>query len=436
MSSTPTMATVESLDHEGRGVARVDGKTVFIEGALPKEQVEFETFRSKAHFDQATTTRVVRASSLRVQPRCPHFGVCGGCSMQHLDSTAQGAVKQRVLENTLWHIGRLTPELIYPAILGPSWGYRFRARLGVRCVPSKGGVLVGFHERKSSYITNLDQCPVLPPQISAMLPALRALVAGLSIPDRLPQIEVAVGDNTTVLVFRHLLELNAKDCRLLSAFGEAHGVQILLQPTPNPQKLQRLYPAQAPELEYVLPEFDVRMQFRATDFTQVNVGINRLLMRRAMQLLDPQPGERIADLFCGLGNFTLPIARSGATVIGVEGSDALVARALDNAKLNGLSHLTQFYAANLFEATEDSLMALGPLDKLLIDPPRDGAMAVCRALNEQSPRRIVYVSCNPATLARDAAILVHEKGYQLRGAGIANMFPQTSHVESIALFER
>jgi len=268
-----------------------------------------------------------------------------------------------------------------------------------------------------------------------MVPRLKALVAGLSVPDRIPQIEIAVGEGIIVLVFRHLLPFSSADKARLEAFARAEGVQVWGQPN-GPDSARRLFPAEAPGLAYTLPEYGVSMAFGPTDFTQVNMGINRLLMRRSMQLLDPRPGERIADLFCGLGNFSLPIAKLGARVVGVEGSEALVRRAGENAAANGLADRSEFHAANLFEATEDSLEALGHLDKMLIDPPREGAIAVVKALGPKAPRRIVYVSCNPATLARDTAVLIHEKGYVLKGAGIANMFPQTSHVESIALFER
>ena len=429
-------AIIESLDHDGRGVTHVDGKVVFIEGALPGEEVEYSVYRAKPSYELAQTSRIVSASSQRVTPRCRYFGTCGGCSLQHFDPLAQTAAKQRVLEDALRHIGKLKPGMVYPAIYGPAWGYRYRARIGVRRVPSKGGVLIGFHEKRSSHISDMQSCDVLPPHVSAMLPGLHELIAGLSIADGLPQIEVAVGDAATVLVFRNLVAPAPNDEKLLSAFGAAHQVQIWLQPG-NPDTVFRLYPEQTPDLTYTLPEFGITMNFRPTDFTQVNVPINRVLMRRAMQLLAPQRDERIADLFCGLGNFSLPIARSGATVIGVEGSDALVRRAAENAQRNGLEARCEFHAANLFETTEDSLAALGPLDKMLIDPPREGAIAVVKALSDvQSPQCIVYVSCNPATLARDAAVLVHGKGYVLRGAGIANMFPHTSHVESIALFER
>ena len=427
-------ALIESLDYEGRGVTHVDGKTIFIEGALPGERVTYSSYRRKPTFEQAQVERILEPSSQRVTPRCPHFGVCGGCSMQHLEPGAQIAAKQRVLENAFWHIGRVKPEVLYPVIAGPAWAYRDRARLGVRFVPSKGGVIIGFHERRSSYIADLRSCDVLPPHISRMLPALRELVAGLSAPDRIPQIEVAVGEGISVLVFRNLQPMSAADDVRLAAFAADWQVQVWLQPG-GPDTAYRLHPDAAPGLAYSLPEFGVSMAFRPTDFTQVNAWINRVLMRRAMQLLDPRPGERIADLFCGLGNFSLPIAKLGAHVVGVEGSDALVARAGENAAANGVTERSEFHSANLFEVTEDSIAALGQLDKMLIDPPREGAVAVVKALGTSAPRRIVYVSCNPATLARDTAVLIHEKGYRLKGAGVANMFPHTSHVESIALFE-
>lgn len=430
------IATIHSLDNEGRGITRsAEGKAVFVEGALPGEEVDYTVVRKKKTYEQAQIRQIVRASAQRVTPKCAFFEKCGGCSMQHLDSNAQAAVKQRVLENALWHIARLKPGIIYPAIVGAPWGYRYRARIGVRYVPSKGGVLVGFHEKRSSYIADMTSCQILPPHISDMLLPLRELIDGLSVRERLPQIEIAIGDTETVLVFRNLVDVEPADIARLRSFAETHAIQVWLQPS-GPASAYRVHPESAPALTYSMPEFGVTMTFRPNDFTQVNVPINRVLMRRSMHLLDPQPGERIADLFCGLGNFSLPIARSGATVIGIEGSDALVARAGENARANGLAERTEFYAANLFEATEDSIAALGKLDKLLIDPPRDGAMAVVRALGPDAPRRIVYVSCNPASLARDAAVLVYEKGYLLKGAGIANMFPQTSHVESIALFER
>lgn len=431
MSST---AVIESLDHEGRGIARCDGKAIFIEGALPGEEVHFSSYRIKPRFEQATMTRLVRTSPFRVEPRCEFFGVCGGCSMQHLEDSAQVAVKQRVLENALWHIARVKPDLVLPAIHGPGWAYRHRARLTVFKTPSKG-VLVGFHEKKSSFIADMQHCKVLPPVFSDLLLPLRELIEGLSVADRVPQIELALGDEGAVLVLRNLTPLNAQDEMRVLEFGRRFNLRMWLQPG-GPDSAYPLDSSQPAYLQYSLPDFGVRLRFRPNDFTQVNASINQLLMRRAMQLLDPQPGERIADLFCGLGNFSLPIAARGAHVVGVEGLASLVQRAFENARLNGLEACSEFKVANLFEASEASLDALGRLDKMLIDPPREGALAVCRAMGKQAPKRIVYVSCNPATLARDAGILVGDKGYRLRSVAAANMFPQTSHVESIALFER
>ncbi len=428
-------ALIESLDHEGRGVCHVDGKAVFIDGALPGERVEYQVYRSKPRYERGQASRILQASAQRVEPRCAYFGSCGGCSMQHLDPAAQVAAKQRVLEDALAHLAGLRPGIVYPPIHGVPWHYRERARVGVRLVPSRGGILLGFHERRSSYIADIRSCQVLPARVSELLPELHELLASLSIADRLPQIEIAVAEGQTVLVLRHLLPLPEQDTASLKRFAAASGVEIWLQPQ-RPESAHRLHPEQAPEPSFALPEFELRMAYRPTDFTQVNAAMNRLLIRRAMQLLAPAKGERIADLFCGLGNFSLPIARHGAHVVGVEGSASLVERARANAAANGLSALAEFHLADLFESTADSLAALGPLDKLLIDPPREGAIAVVKAIGRCAPRRIVYVSCNPATLARDAAVLVHEKGYRLLGAGIANMFPQTSHVESLALFER
>lgn len=430
------IAEVESLDHDGRGVAHVDGKTIFIEGALPGELVEYASYRRKPKYENASTTAVLRASSQRVLPRCRHFGHCGGCSMQHLDPAGQTAAKQRVLEDALWHIARLRAEQILPPISGQPWGYRLRARLSVRMVPRKGGALVGFHERHSSFVAVMDTCEILPKQVSALIPELKRLVGSMSRPDRLPQIEIAVGGAITVLVLRHLEVLTVDDEDLLRRFADLHGVIWYLQPA-GVDSVRLFHPADAVALTYELPDFGLRLNFHPTEFTQVNHGINRMLVRRAISLLMPRPGDRIGDLFCGLGNFTLPIARLGARVLGIEGSRALVGRARENAEKNGLTANCEFEVANLFEVTEESIAALGVFDKLLIDPPREGAIAVVKALAVTgAPARIVYVSCNPATLARDAAVLVHEKSYRLSAAGIANMFPHTSHLESIALFER
>jgi len=430
------IADIESLDHEGRGVAHVDGKVLFIEGALPGETVEYASYRRKPSYEKAHVQAVLKASSQRVEPLCPHFGTCGGCSMQHLNLAGQTAAKQRVLEDAFWHIARIKPELIFPPIAGSGWGYRLRARLSVRYVASKGGALIGFREKHSSYVALMDSCAILPPHVSALIEPLKVLVDGMSRPDRMPQIEVAVGGVRTVLLLRHLEPLAADDLGRLREFADAHGIVWYLQ-SGGLDTVSLFHPADAPMLSYDLPDFGLELKFHPIEFTQVNHGVNRMLVRRAMTLLEPRPGERIADLFCGLGNFTLPIARLGAQVLGVEGSAALVRRAAGNAADNGLAARCDFAVANLFEATAESFAALGAFDKLLIDPPREGAIAVVKALPEQgAPARIVYVSCSPATLARDAAVLVHEKGYRLAGAGIASMFPHTSHLESIAVFER
>ncbi len=426
---------IESLDHEGRGITRLEGKTIFVEGALPLEEVEYSSYRKKPSYELAQATRILKASGDRVTPGCPHFGVCGGCSMQHADHPAQVAAKQRVLEDNLWHIGRVRPEQLYPPIYGQPWGYRHRARLSARLVPKKGGMLVGFHEKRSSYVADMRECRNLPKHVSDLLLPLRDLIGAFSAPDRMPQVEVAVGSDITVLVFRILETLSANDEMLLRAFGDRHRVQIWLQPK-GPDTVFRFHPADGQPLSYKLPEFALELFFSPTEFTQVNHGINQVLIRRAMGLLDPQPGERIADMFCGLGNFTLPIARLGADVVGIEGSQALVDRAAQNAAANGLSERTSFGVANLFEATEDSIAALGRFDKMLIDPPREGAIELVKSLGANAPRRIVYVSCSPATLARDTAVLTGQQGYRFRGAGVVNMFPNTSHVESIALFEK
>jgi len=426
---------IESLDQEGRGVAHRDGKVVFVEGALPGEEVIASVYRKKPSFELAITTRIVRPATARREPGCTYFGLCGGCSLQHADVRLQVAAKQRVLEDNLRHIGKVQPEEIFPAIHGPSWGYRRRARLTVRYVAKKGGVLVGFHEKRSSYVADMRSCEVLPPPVSALLVPLRDLVGGLSIYQRVPQIEIALGDDASVLVFRILEPLSVEDEALLESFARTHGVHAYVQ-RGGPDTAVPLFPREPADLYYRLPEFGVDIAFEPTDFTQVNHDVNRVLVRRALRLLDPQPGERIADMFCGLGNFSLPIARSGASVLGIEGSAPLVAHAAANAERNGLASRTRFMVADLFRMEPETLAALGPFDRMLIDPPRDGAVELVTALEAVAPRRIVYVSCNPATLARDAGVLVHNHGYRLTGAGIVNMFPHTAHVESIAVFDR
>jgi 23S rRNA (uracil1939-C5)-methyltransferase len=441
-SSPASVLTIESLDQEGRGIARVDGKAVFVEGALPGEQVTIAVLKDKPTYTIARVDSIVKASASRVTPRCPHFGVCGGCTLQHAHPSLQIAAKQRALEDALTRLGRVQPERMLPPIEGPAWGYRHRARLSVRHVVKKGGVLVGFHERKSSFVADMTECHVMPRKMSDLLPRLRELIASLTLRDRLPQIEVAVGEAGSALnfalVLRILAPLTPEDEQKLVDFAVAHGVEFWLQ-TGGPATVVPFHPRDA-SLAYRLPEFSVEMPFAPTDFTQVNSAINRVLVRRAVTLLDPRPDERVADFFCGLGNFTLPIARCGALAIGVEGSAPLVRRAEANAQHNGLAERTLFAVANLFTVSAEALAALGPFDRALIDPPREGAVELVKVLPARDDagglQRIVYVSCAPATLARDAGVLVNERGYRLTAAGVVNMFPHTAHVESIAVFDR
>ena len=463
----PGWLEVTSMDMDAQGVARrPDGKVVFIDGALPTELVSANTHRKKNNWEQASLTAIHRESSQRVRPGCPHFGLhagaCGGCKMQHLDASAQVAMKQRVLEDNLWHLAKVKAETILRPIQGPTWGYRYRARLSVRYVAKKGVVLVGFHERKSRYIADMQTCKILPPHVDAMLMPLRALIGSMAARDTCPQIELACGDSVTALVLRHLEPLCDADKDQLRAFAAQHGVQWWLQPK-GPDTVHLLDEG-GEQLAYGLPDFGINMPFRPTDFTQVNPHINRVLVTRALRLLDAQKHERVIDWFCGLGNFTLPIATQAREVLGVEGSEALVARSRENYKLNQAQRpqeqaleTTDFVARNLFEMTPETLIADGVADKWLVDPPREGAFALSKALADihqarlgaegapalpaghagwQPPRRIVYVSCNPATLARDAGLLVHQAGYRCTAAGVVNMFPHTAHVESMAVFER
>jgi len=457
---------VESLDLDAQGVAhKADGKVVFIEGALPFEYVSANINRHKNNWEQGTLTAVHRSSSQRVEPHCQHFGLhtgaCGGCKMQHLHIAAQVAVKQRALEDNLWHLGKVKAEQILRPIEGPAWGYRYRARLSVRFVRKKGTVLVGFHERKSRYVADMQVCPVLPPHVDALLMPLRALILSMEAVETCPQIELACGDTVTALVLRHLEPLSASDLNRLRAFAQQHtGVQWWLQPK-GPETVQ-LLDAGGEELSYALPEFGITMPFKPTDFTQVNPQINRVLVSRALRLLAAGKDERVIDWFCGLGNFTLPIATQARQVLGVEGSETLVARSRQNYIINRAIALagralaaTEFVVRNLFEMTPEVMLADGVADKWLVDPPREGAFALTRALADlhqqrlglfegpptpgaqawAAPKRIVYVSCNPSTLARDAGLLVHQAGYRCSAAGVVNMFPHTAHVESMAVFD-
>lgn len=435
-------AVIESIDQEGRGVTHVEGKTIFVDGALPNEKVTFQSIRVKPSYEVANVIEIIKQSNQRVTPKCPHFGLCGGCKLQHLDFVAQVAAKQRLLENDLWHIGKVKAENMLPPLYGPTWGYRHKARLSVKYVEKKQRVLVGFNEKATRYVADMNSCEVLVPEVSALIEPLQMMILQLSIRDKLPQIELAVGEaegvvsgSVIVLILRIMDALSADDEVLLKGFADTYAVQIWTQ-TKGPDTIKPFYPLQAPALKYSLPEFKLTYPFKPNEFTQVNPQINRVMIRRAMQLLAPQENEKIADFFCGIGNFTLPIARSGADVLGLEGLANLVERANESAALNEVGN-TKFGVADLFKMTPESLTELGRFDKWLVDPPRDGAFELVKSLDEtNSPERIVYVSCNPATLARDAGVLVNEKGYVLSAAGVINMFPHTAHVESIALFVR
>ncbi|WP_051919349.1 23S rRNA (uracil(1939)-C(5))-methyltransferase RlmD [Basilea psittacipulmonis] len=428
---------IESLDLEARGIARRDGKTIFVEGALPGEYVEAEVFRKKPSYEIAKTIKVIKSSSARVTPKCEHFGVCGGCAMQHIDPSTQVAIKQQALEDAFKHIAKVTIPQVLPPIHGPAWHYRYRARLSVRYVEKKGGILIGFHERKSRYVADNHTCPILPKAVSDMLMPLRTLIGSLSNFERIPQIELAMGDKI-VLVLRHLEPFSAEDFEKLDKFAQDYQVSWWLQEK-GPDTVKPLHEEDRALLAYTLPQFNLRMNYRPTDFTQVNHQINRVLIARALSLLEADKNDRVADLFCGLGNFTLPLATQAKEVVGIEGSSALTDRALSAAQVHGLDKKTRFTTLNLFEVDVQWLRDLGYFDRMLIDPPREGALAVSRALakldTHERPKRIVYVSCNPSTLARDTAILVRVGGYKLMKAGVVNMFPHTSHVESIAVFE-
>ncbi|MFZ2294668.1 MAG: 23S rRNA (uracil(1939)-C(5))-methyltransferase RlmD [Polaromonas sp.] len=465
------LLTVESLDIEAQGIAhRADGKVVFIEGALPFEQVTANVYRKKSSFEKATLLTIYHESSQRVRPACPHFGMhtgaCGGCKMQHLHVGAQVAVKQRVLEDNLQHIGKVKADNMLRPIEGPAWAYRYRARLSVRYVRKKGTVLVGFHERKSGYVADMSECHVVPRHVSDMLLPLRALIGGMDAKETIPQIELACGDEVTAMVLRHMEPLSPGDLARLRAFATTNpGVQWWLQS--GGLDTVKLLDEAVQELSYGLPEFGVLMPFKPTDFTQVNPHINQVLVSRALRLLGVQPTERVIDWFCGLGNFTLPLATHAREVLGIEGSEVLVARSRENYERNKAASsvrpalaATKFVARNLFEMTPAMLVRDGAAEKWLVDPPREGAFELFKSLaalhqqivtgvpcddagQQQSlalgdwmpPQRIVYVSCNPATLARDAGVLA-EGGYRCTAAGVVNMFPHTAHVESIAVFER
>jgi len=425
-------AEIESLDHEGRGVAHVGGKAVFVDGALPGESVRCQRTRRQRRYDEAVVVEVLRAAPERVTPRCRHFGICGGCSLQHLEHAAQVAAKGRIVAEALERIGGVAPERWLPPLAGPAWSYRRRARLGCKFVDKKGKALVGFRERGSPLLADLEVCEVLAAPVGSLVAALAALAGSLDIRRRVAQIEVAIGDNGTALVLRALEDPTEPDLARLREFEARHGIALYLQRGGLDTVTPLTPPASA--LRYELDGLPAGIEFAPTDFIQVNGELNRLMVARAMELLDPKPTDRALDLFCGLGNFSLPLARRTAAVAGVEGDAALVARARANAARNGIEN-TAFHAADLAGASPAGDWSRAHYDIVLLDPPRAGAREILPIAVASRPRRIVYVSCHPGSFARDAGILRGQLGYRLAAAGVMDMFPHTSHVETIALFE-
>ncbi len=424
---------INALSHEGRGISRIDGKTVFVYGALPGERVDIQLTRRHRDFDEADAVEIREASPRRVTPRCEVYGRCGGCASQHMDHASQLEFRTAALFDQLARVAHCEPETRLAPLTGPAWHYRRRARLGVKYVAGKGGVLVGFRERLKYFLTDMHDCHTLERAAAELIEPLRQMICELSIRERLPQIELAAGDNGLAMVLRVLAEPDANDFEHLAAFQRQHAVSIYLQ-RGGPATVVPLS-AQTRTLNYRLAAFDVEFEFLPTDFVQINARLNEAMVARVVELLEPAAGLRVLDLFAGLGNFTLPLARSGLVVRAVEGEATLVSRARDNAQRNGL-HAIEHEVADLFEDSPGAAWMRGRWDRVLLDPPRAGALQLCNAMDRLSPARIVYVSCNPATLARDAAVLVHRHGYRLESAGILDMFPQTAHVEAVAVFQR
>lgn len=434
----PLRCEIETLSHDGRGIARADGKTQFVDGALPGETVMAKMVSTRSRFDELRTLEVLEAAPERQQPPCEFADLCGGCSLQHMSPDAQIEFKENTLREHFAHFGGIEPEQWVPPMRSPdALGYRRKARLGVRYVKARESVLVGFREKRNSFLTDIDQCVVLDPRIGERILPLRELLHDMAAFNRIPQVEVACGDDSAAMVFRNMDDLIPEDREKLISFGQSHDLHIYLQPK-GPDTVHRIWPESAgrdqERLSYRMEEFDLTMQFHPMDFTQVNAGINRDMVHRAVDWLDVQPGERVLDLFCGLGNFTLPLARKGGQVVGVEGDDAMVVRGRENAQANNLDNV-EFFGADLHGDFTGQSWAKEGFDKILIDPPRSGAEDICKYLTAFGASRIVYVSCNPATLARDAGAMVRN-GYRLVRAGVMDMFPHTTHVESIALFER
>ncbi len=436
----PVELLIEGLSHEGRGLARLDGKRLFVEGALPGETVRATYTATHKNYDEARVQTVLNASSDRVEPPCDHFSICGGCSLQHIARPAQISFKQSVLEEQFRHFGGIVPEAWLPPLVDDETAYRRKARLGVKFVIKKDALLVGFREKSSSFLADIERCVVLDRRIGNELLALRAMVNSLEKRSHIPQIEVAAGDEDVALVFRHMEPLPLADIQTLTAFAAERHWQLYLQPA-GQDSVHRIFPQEGEDrLFYHLPDFHqpdgsgLTLAFHPMDFTQVNAGINRRMLSLALELLDPQPEDRVLDLFCGLGNFTLPLATRAKEVVGVEGVQAMADRGMENARRNGLGNLS-FYAQDLTADFSQQPWARQGFDRILIDPPRSGAQEIVQYLPKFKARRVVYVSCNPATLARDAG-LMKEAGYRLTKAGVMDMFTHTTHVESIAVFEK
>ncbi len=436
---TPREIKIESMAHDGRGVGRgEDGKVVFVDFALPGEHVRYVPVMNRKSYLFGTTIEVLEASEHRIEPKCAVFGDCGGCVLQHLDETVQIQYKQQALLENFKKIGDVQPQALLEPMTGDHWGYRRRARLGAKFVPKKGGMIVGFRERNTSYIQPTDKCEVLYPEVSALFPDLRTTLEQTSCNDKIPQVEISVADNAIVMIIRHLEAFVQNDLDLLTDFAKRNHVQVFLQPG-NLKSVHPLYPVEPDALYYDFPEFDIRVEFLPTDFIQVNSGINQQLVAKAIDLLDVQIEDRVLDLFCGVGNFTLPLARKSNHVIGVEGDQALVNRAIHNKQLNKLGNV-DFHFGDLFKEDMNSSSHGDWLeqkfDKILLDPPRSGAAEMIKRIPEFGASKVVYVSCGPATLARDAGVMVNQHGYRMTYAGVIDMFPHTAHVESIAVFEK
>lgn len=433
LPAEPVELEIIDLSHDGRGVATHGEKKIFVHGALPGERVLAKVTDRKRNYDEGEAIEVIDSSPDRIEPRCPHFGQCGGCSLQHLDALKQIEAKQNTLIQNLERIGKVSPETLWDPITGPQWGYRRKARLSVRYVHKKERVLVGFRERYGRFVADMQECHVLDPRIATRLSALSGLIYSMDARSTIPQIEIACGDEACALVFRHLEPLGDDDLQKLRGFARETGLAVLLQPK-GPSTIHCLEPAEI-ELGFEVPEFGTRLAFGPSDFIQVNAALNQKMIHRALELLQPEKDDRILDLFCGLGNFTLPLATVAGEVVGVEGDAELVRRAGENAQRNGLENV-RFYVADLAEEPGAAPWLKQSYDKVLVDPPRSGAEFILPHIAATGAARVVYVSCHPASLARDAGILVQQFGFQLRGAGVMDMFPHTGHVESIALFER